>query len=166
MQEQRSEISFSKRLIKEQEASGLSWGEVGNLTSNLIGGGVDTTSSSMVSFILATCCFPEKQRRAQEELDRAVGRDRMSTWEDEDALPYITATDFVTTPIHEIDFMESPAGAMSPIEYCTIEPAVPYQGTKSKGSGRVKADSIDPTILSQPSGEMPVRQSGSFLDDG
>lgn len=90
--ELRSDISFSNRLIKEQEASGLTWREVGNLTSNLIGGGVDTTSSSMVSFVLAMCCFPEKQKRAQEELDRVVGRERMPSWEDEDALPYITST--------------------------------------------------------------------------
>lgn len=84
--------SFSKRLMREKEESGLSWREVGNLTSNLIGGGVDTTSSSMVSLIFAMCYFPEKQHKAQEELDRVVGRTRMPTWEDEDSLLYITAT--------------------------------------------------------------------------
>lgn len=87
-----SENNFSKRLLKEHEENGLSWKEVSNLTSNLIGGGVDTTSGSMVSLILAMCVFRDKQRNAQEELDRVVGRDRMPDWDDEECLPYITAT--------------------------------------------------------------------------
>ncbi|KAK7707969.1 hypothetical protein SLS64_006791 [Diaporthe eres] len=35
--------------------------------------------------------YPEIQRRAQEELDRVVGRDRLPTVEDEAGLPYIHA---------------------------------------------------------------------------
>lgn len=87
-----SENNLSKRLLKEHEENGLSWKEVSNLTSNLIGGGVDTTSGSMISLILAMCVFRDKQRKAQEELDSVVGRDRMPDWDDEESLPYITAT--------------------------------------------------------------------------
>ncbi|EME85507.1 uncharacterized protein MYCFIDRAFT_40760 [Pseudocercospora fijiensis CIRAD86] len=83
---------FSKRLIKERDAGTINARELGNLVSNLIGGGVDTTSSSMISFILAMCVFPEVQKKAQEELDRVVGRSRIPDWGDEDSLPYITAT--------------------------------------------------------------------------
>lgn len=35
--------------------------------------------------------YPEIQKRAQEDLDRVVGRDRLPTVEDEAALPYIHA---------------------------------------------------------------------------
>ena len=35
--------------------------------------------------------FPEVQRKAQEEIDRVVGRDRLSTLSDREELPYINA---------------------------------------------------------------------------
>lgn len=35
--------------------------------------------------------FPEKQKRAQEELDLVVGLDRLPTFEDRPSLPYIEA---------------------------------------------------------------------------
>ena len=36
--------------------------------------------------------FPEVQKKIQEELDRAVGQDRLPGFEDQDALPYLVAT--------------------------------------------------------------------------
>ncbi|KAF2461513.1 cytochrome P450 [Lineolata rhizophorae] len=85
------EKNFSARLIDEQEASGLTNEEVATLTGNLIGGGVDTTSSTILSFILAMCVFPEVQKKAQAEIDAVVGQDRAPVWEDEDSLPYVQA---------------------------------------------------------------------------
>ncbi len=85
------EENFSKILMREQDLHGLVDAEVASLTSNLIGGGVDTTSSSMISSILAMCLFPDVQRKAQEELDRVVGHDRSPTWDDEANLPYLQA---------------------------------------------------------------------------
>ncbi|KXT15578.1 hypothetical protein AC579_9967 [Pseudocercospora musae] len=82
---------FSKRLIKERDAGTINGRELGNLTANLIGGGVDTTSSSMISFILAMCYFSEVQKRAQEELDRIIGQSRLPDWSDENTLPYVAA---------------------------------------------------------------------------
>jgi cytochrome P450 len=41
--------------------------------------------------MLAMVLHPEAQRRAQEEIDRVVGRDRVPTFKDQDNLPYITA---------------------------------------------------------------------------
>lgn len=35
--------------------------------------------------------YPEVQRRAQEELDRVVGVDRLPTFEDRKHLPYVNA---------------------------------------------------------------------------
>lgn len=41
--------------------------------------------------VLAVTAFPETQRKAQEELDRVVGRNRAPEWEDLEDLPYIRA---------------------------------------------------------------------------
>lgn len=83
--------NFAKTLLAQQEKTRLSDEEVACMTANLIGGGVDTTSSSMISFILAMCVFPDTQKKAQEELDRVVGRDRSPDWSDEASLPYVKA---------------------------------------------------------------------------
>ncbi|KAL2402864.1 Cytochrome P450 monooxygenase [Exophiala dermatitidis] len=88
---QAPEENFARRLFREQEESRLTDEEISTLTSNLIGGGVDTTSGTMISFILAMCVFPEAQRKAQEELDRVVGRERVPEWTDEPNLPYVKA---------------------------------------------------------------------------
>ncbi len=87
----RPEENFAKRLLREQEEQGLSNEDVANLTSNLIGGGVDTTSSTIITSILAMCVFQDVQRKAQAELDAVVGHDRSPTWSDESSLPYISA---------------------------------------------------------------------------
>jgi len=83
--------SFSKYLFNNSVAEGLEPFEIGSLTSNLIGGGVDTTTSTMLSFVLASVAFPEAIQRAYEELDRVVGENRLPTWQDENDLPYCRA---------------------------------------------------------------------------
>ena len=85
--------NFAKLLINNQEKEGLTDLEVAGLAGNLLGGGVDTTSSTMISTILAMAYFPEVQKKAQAELDAVVGHDRSPNWEDldTDSLPYITA---------------------------------------------------------------------------
>ncbi|KAK7427395.1 hypothetical protein QQZ08_006164 [Neonectria magnoliae] len=54
--------------------------------------GADTTVSALSCFFLAMTIFPEVQRKAQEEIDRVVGRDRLPTSADRQNLPYIEAT--------------------------------------------------------------------------
>jgi cytochrome P450 len=55
----------------------------------LIEGGSDTTSSFIQSLVLALTAFPEAQRKAQEEVDRVVGTNRMPTPNDFEHMPYI-----------------------------------------------------------------------------
>jgi cytochrome P450 len=63
------------------------------MAANLIGGGVDTTSSTMLSFILAMAYFPSVQKKVQGELDTVLGPNRSPTWDDIDkSLPYLIAT--------------------------------------------------------------------------
>ncbi|KAF3086190.1 hypothetical protein TWF569_003568 [Orbilia oligospora] len=59
--------------------------------ANLYGGGADTTAIGMTSFTLAMILYPEVQRKAQEEIDRVVGSDRLPGFEDRERLPYINA---------------------------------------------------------------------------
>lgn len=59
--------------------------------NNLLIAGSDTTAATNASFVLAMTMHPEIQKKAQEELDRIIGPDRLPTWEDRDQLPYIDA---------------------------------------------------------------------------
>ncbi|TBU24926.1 cytochrome P450, partial [Dichomitus squalens] len=54
-------------------------------------GGSDTTVSALGSFFLAMLLYPDIQRKAQIEVDRVVGRDRLPDFSDEPSLPYVTA---------------------------------------------------------------------------
>lgn len=45
----------------------------------------------MTGFMLAMVKFPSVQAKAQEELDRVLGKYQLPTFSDEDSLPYITA---------------------------------------------------------------------------
>ncbi|KAH7057425.1 cytochrome P450 [Macrophomina phaseolina] len=83
--------SFSRTLLALQQEHALSDVEIAALTTNLVGGGVDTTSSSVLSAILAMCVFPRVQRAAQAELDAVIGHARSPAWADEPALPYVQA---------------------------------------------------------------------------
>jgi cytochrome P450 len=84
------EMCFSK-YIMENAADRLTQAEVGGLTSTLIGGGVDTTTSTMLSFILACLAFPKAIEPARAELDAVVGHERVPDWTNENDLPYCKA---------------------------------------------------------------------------
>jgi cytochrome P450 len=51
--------------------------------------GSDTTIAVVVSFFLAMVVYPEVQAKAQAEIDRVVGKDRLPDMSDEPNLPYI-----------------------------------------------------------------------------
>lgn len=57
---------------------------------SLYAAGSDSTVAILSSFFLGMILFPEAQRRAQEEIDRAVGGDRLPTFEDRDNLPFVS----------------------------------------------------------------------------
>ena len=59
-------------------------------------GASETTASYLLTLVLALVQFPDVQRKAQEEIDRVVGPDRMPTIEDLEHMPYIQAI------IHEV----------------------------------------------------------------
>ncbi|KAF2759428.1 cytochrome P450 [Pseudovirgaria hyperparasitica] len=59
--------------------------------SSMYLGGADTTVSSLMTFFLAMMVCPNVQKKAQEELDRVIGGDRLPVSADKGTLPYIDA---------------------------------------------------------------------------
>ncbi|THV00190.1 cytochrome P450 [Dendrothele bispora CBS 962.96] len=57
------------------------------LAGLLLTAGIHTTISSLSVFMLAMCLYPNIQKRAQEEIERVVGRGRLPRLDDD--LPYI-----------------------------------------------------------------------------
>ncbi|KAK7442492.1 hypothetical protein VKT23_016090 [Stygiomarasmius scandens] len=72
------DIALQEKIIKET-------------AGNMYLAGTDTTVTALHSFFLAMVCYPEVQRKAQKELDRVVGRNRLPNHSDETDLPYTTA---------------------------------------------------------------------------
>ncbi|KAF9238502.1 cytochrome P450 [Melanogaster broomeanus] len=52
-------------------------------------GGAETTDSTLLVFLLAMVLNPDVQTKAQEEIDRVVGNERLPNFDDRPALPYI-----------------------------------------------------------------------------
>ncbi|EFX00004.1 cytochrome p450 monooxygenase [Grosmannia clavigera kw1407] len=51
--------------------------------------GNDTTATTVILFVLYLMQNPDVQAKAQEEIDRVVGNERLPTWEDISDLPYM-----------------------------------------------------------------------------
>ncbi|SLM39186.1 cytochrome p450 [Lasallia pustulata] len=83
--------SFCVNIIKAQEVSQFSDSLAGYIGGNLLEAGSETTADTLVGFVQAMLVFPDVQQRAQEEIDRVVGPDRLPTMADEPNLPYIRA---------------------------------------------------------------------------
>ncbi|OCH95809.1 cytochrome P450 [Obba rivulosa] len=62
---------------------------VKNICAIVYAAGSDTTVTAIHSFFLAMLVHPEVLTKAQEEIDRVIGKDRLPTFEDRDSLPYI-----------------------------------------------------------------------------
>lgn len=83
--------TFAKYLFAERDKHGLDDEEISSLSGNLFGAGSDTSSSTLVTFVLACCAFPEALAPAWAELDRVVGPRRSPHFDDEPELPYVRA---------------------------------------------------------------------------
>ncbi|KAI0063334.1 cytochrome P450 [Artomyces pyxidatus] len=89
-----SDVSFTHTLLAEKGAiTGDSDEEelIKRNAATLFGAGADTPISTLMSFILAMTLYPEVQRKAQEEIERVVGTDRLPDMSDRPNLPYIEA---------------------------------------------------------------------------
>ena len=79
---------LAKTMLEMRRSEDLGDLDMGILASAFMIGGVETTASIMQWFSALIPAYPEIQKKAQEELDRVVGRDRLPTVEDEKDLPY------------------------------------------------------------------------------
>ncbi|THU85080.1 cytochrome P450 [Dendrothele bispora CBS 962.96] len=83
--------SFCVNLAENQNQHKMSDRDCAWLAGALYSAGHETTATTMNWFIFSMIHFPEVQMRAQEELDRVVGRSRLPSFADIKHLPYIRA---------------------------------------------------------------------------
>lgn len=88
---QASEPNFANFLNDHRSEMNIAKDDISEMTANLIGGGVDTTTGTTLSGILGLVTHPEVQKKAHEELDSVVGTDRVPTYDDIENLPYCAA---------------------------------------------------------------------------
>jgi cytochrome P450 len=89
--EQGRHDSYTQKIFDEAPKYNLTPEEISALAGNLFGAGSDTSSSTLITFVLACCAFPETLPKAWEELDRVVGSERSPHFDDEPNLPYVKA---------------------------------------------------------------------------
>jgi cytochrome P450 len=65
--------------------------EFSHIIGELITAGTETTATTLQWFFKAAVLYPESIKRAQEEIDRVVGPNRLPDWTDRPQLRYITA---------------------------------------------------------------------------
>ncbi|KAL0581129.1 hypothetical protein V5O48_000918 [Marasmius crinis-equi] len=72
--------------LSQEDEDVIRWTAAG-----LYAGGADTTVSAMTTFFLVMTLHSDVQKRAQEEIDRVVGKDRLPHVKDRGELPYVEA---------------------------------------------------------------------------
>ncbi|KAJ3557243.1 hypothetical protein NM688_g1575 [Phlebia brevispora] len=86
------EPCFAATLITDEgKRQNLSDRELAWLAGLILAGGADTTAASLSMFILAMVLHPSVVQRAQAQIDKVVGRERLPTFADQSRLPYIDA---------------------------------------------------------------------------
>ncbi|KAF9525611.1 cytochrome P450 [Crepidotus variabilis] len=83
--------SLVSSLVKRAEESNFTEREKAWVAGVMISAGAETTAAVMAWFFLAMTLYPEVQRKAQEEIDIIVGRDRMPNFDDLESMPYLRA---------------------------------------------------------------------------
>ncbi|EIW84460.1 cytochrome P450 [Coniophora puteana RWD-64-598 SS2] len=136
---------------------------VRNACGALYSAGEETTGSILTVFMLAMTLFPEAQRRAQEEIDRVVGPDRLPDYEDRASLTYLEA-------VYRETLRWKPTGAQG-IAHAAVNEDI-YKGYYiPKGCvviPNVWGMSQNPDKYSNPSTFMPerfFRPDGTLNDD-
>ncbi|CAE6510080.1 unnamed protein product [Rhizoctonia solani] len=86
--------SFTSRLLEQKGGVRVSEEDVDLIkwsAAALFGGGTATTVSILATLILCLALHPEIVKKAQDEIDRVIGRDRLPTVHDRGSLPYVEA---------------------------------------------------------------------------
>ncbi|KAH8093136.1 cytochrome P450 [Cristinia sonorae] len=87
--------SFTGNLLEEHHRKGTLSHEdetdIKGAAGTLYAAGTETTATVMTTFVFAMVRHPEVYRKAQEELDRVVGSERLPDFDDRDSLSYLNA---------------------------------------------------------------------------
>ncbi|PPQ72980.1 hypothetical protein CVT25_004560 [Psilocybe cyanescens] len=83
--------SFTSQLLESPGFNPSQEHDIMWSAASLYSGGADTTVSAIYAIFLAAVLNPEATQKAQKELDRVVGRDRLPTFADREHLPYTNA---------------------------------------------------------------------------
>ncbi|GBE90250.1 Multifunctional cytochrome P450 monooxygenase af510 [Sparassis crispa] len=84
--------SFAASLLERLDVNNVGVEDLKDIegaASTVHSAGTETTWSSLQLFFLAMMLFPEAQRKAQEEIARVVGVNRLPDFSDREALPYL-----------------------------------------------------------------------------
>ncbi|KAI0655744.1 cytochrome P450 [Cubamyces menziesii] len=85
--------SFTATLLEEATANGTLTpaheDDIKGAAGVIYTAGTDTTVTALKTFILAMVLHPDVFKKAQAEIDRVVGADRLPDWEDRENLPYL-----------------------------------------------------------------------------
>lgn len=80
---------FCEGMFQAQKKDEFSDDQAAYISGTLLEAGSDTTSSTLYGFVQAMLLYPDVQRRAQDEIDRVIGKDRLPVMDDLDQLPYV-----------------------------------------------------------------------------
>jgi len=81
--------NFAKQIFDLKQKYDLDDREISAISGNLFGAGSDTSSSTLVTMVLAAVMFPDAVAKAQKEIDEVVGPDRSPDFEDLLNMPYV-----------------------------------------------------------------------------
>ncbi|KAI0267090.1 cytochrome P450 [Gloeopeniophorella convolvens] len=79
-------LNMEGKDLSDEEEHVLKWA-----ATSLFAGGSDTSVAALLWFFLAMTLYPDAQGKAQAEIDRVIGSDRLPTLADRDSLPYVDA---------------------------------------------------------------------------
>lgn len=82
---------FCEGMAKAQDSDGFNDDQAAYISGTLLEAGSDTTSSTLYAFVQAMLLYPEVQKKAQEEIDKVAGPDRLPTMDHEPDLQYVRA---------------------------------------------------------------------------
>ncbi|KAJ5146289.1 Cytochrome P450 E-class group I [Penicillium bovifimosum] len=108
---------LAKTMIELRHKEQLDDLDMAILASAFMIGGVETTAAIMQWFSALIPAYPEIQKKAQEELDRVVGRDRLPNIEDEKNLPYCHAIIKEVERVHNPFWLGTPHVASEDFVY-------------------------------------------------
>nr|BED42964.1 cytochrome P450 monooxygenase [Trametes versicolor] len=83
--------SFTSDLLNEPQEERSTDEDIKWVAAGLYAGQSDTTVAALSTFLLCMMLFPEVQKKAQAEIDKVIGGDRLACIEDRDSLPYVVA---------------------------------------------------------------------------